>query len=114
MSTAKKIENEVRTRFMIALDETIVKAAAEKTITEIMTDIGDHQQSLSLLRSGRRFPTVKNIVLICQLYGYNESWILFGESPKKKKINKGRTIEDRLKAVQEEFLQIIGEVKKKV
>lgn len=80
----KKIEDGIRARMLEAIDE-LHYEYDRLSYTQIMTDIGDHQQSRALLISGRRYPTLKNVVLLCSKFGYSETWILFGTGSKRKK-----------------------------
>lgn len=81
------IKEAIRARYLEAIDE--LQAGRQRyTATEVMTRVGDHQQSLSLLRNGRRYPTIENIALLCQEFHYNPAWILLGQSPRKSRKEK--------------------------
>lgn len=99
----KDIEEEVRERFLIAIDE-LINGPGNLTVTYIMESVGDHQQSLSLFRNGRRYPTIKNIVMLCCNFGYSETWLLFGTGAKKK--TKEKDPLKRLEQIEEDVKQL--------
>lgn len=81
------LKTDIRSRFLDAIEE-LQTGKYRLTVTDIMTRVGDHQQSLSLLKNGRRYPTIENIALLCQEFGYNPAWVLLGHSPRKTKKEK--------------------------
>lgn len=83
MKQDKVIEEGVRVRFLQAIDE-LINGPGNLTVTYIMESVGDHQQSLSLFRNGRRYPTIKNVVMLCNAFKYSETWLLFGTGLKNK------------------------------
>src|SRR5690242_14588188 len=72
----KQIEEGIRTRFIESVEQ--IRAAGEETIEDIMKNLGDYQQSFTQMKAGTRYPTLKNVVLLCQCYGVNANWLLFG------------------------------------
>lgn len=78
----KSLEDGIRQRFLEAVDE--LRGRQRLTGTVIMEAVGDHQQSLAAMRRGKRYPTVKNIVLLCTEFKYSETWLLFGTGSRNK------------------------------
>jgi hypothetical protein len=76
MPGKKQIEDSVRTRFIQAVDQ--LNLQDDLNIEKIMESVGDYQQAYTQMNSGKRYPTLKNIVLLCQGYGVNANWLLFG------------------------------------
>jgi hypothetical protein len=83
MAKLIKEQEHVRSRYLQAIDE--IKKETMDSYTAIMQSLGDHQQSLALLRNGARYPTLLNLVLLCQKYSYLPAWVLLGEGKRKLK-----------------------------
>ncbi len=118
MASKKTIEEQIRDRFLEAVEE--LKLAGftgnrldDVSYKDIFESIGEFPQAHRQMKTGTRYPTLANIVRMSQEHGYRIEWLMLGLPPKRNKIVKSRTLEDRLSAVQEEFLQIISEVRTK-
>lgn len=73
----KDIEEAIRKRFIEVVNE--INAADDAlSIARIMEKLGDYQQSFTQMHAGKRYPTLKNVVLLCQYFGVNPAWLLFG------------------------------------
>lgn len=97
------IKDSIRLRVIEAIDEQHFNGE-RLSYTKIMEEIGDHQQSLAQYRIGKRSPTLKNVVLLCTRFGYNETWVLFGTGSKKKK--KSKDLNDRIIDAEKEISDI--------
>lgn len=56
-----------------------LRKALDLTMEAFGAKIGITKSSVSLIESGRNNPSDQTILLICQVYGVNESWLRTGE-----------------------------------
>jgi hypothetical protein len=108
---SKEIEDAIRERFIEAVNQIRM---SQPNIETIMKSVGDYQQGFTQMNSGKRYPTLKNIVLICQCYGVNANWLLFGtgETGLKSPV----TLQTRLAFIEQELSLlkvILGDKKKR-
>lgn len=82
-------------RFLAIADE-LVKEGRCKNRVEFTEAVGAHQQNLTPMEKGTRYPTLENIALTCKKYGYNPTWLILGIGDKRLKIKEERTIEERV------------------
>jgi hypothetical protein len=98
-TTNTKVKKEhtlaITKRFLAIADE-LVKEGTCKTRVEFMSAVGAHQQNLTPMEQGTRYPTLENIALTCKKYGYNPTWVILGVGDKRLKIKEERTIEERV------------------
>lgn len=111
MTKTKEIEENIRSRFIDAVNEIRLSGP---NIETIMKSIGDYQQGFTQMNTGKRYPTLKNIVLLCQCYGVNANWLLFGIG--ENGLQSSVTMQNRVAFIEQELgllKMILGDKKKK-
>jgi transcriptional regulator with XRE-family HTH domain len=72
--------DEVSKRFLNAMRQIISERKQGcKTITQFAKMIGEHQQNISKMEKGERFPTIDQICRLCLIFDISPTWILLGE-----------------------------------
>jgi transcriptional regulator with XRE-family HTH domain len=72
--------DKVTTRFLHAMRQIISERKQGcKTITQFAKLIGEHQQNISKMEKGERFPTIDQVCRLCLLFDISPTWILLGE-----------------------------------
>jgi hypothetical protein len=95
----KTIEEGIRKRFLEVVDQ--LNADESLNIEKIMLSIGDYAQSYTQMKTGKRYPTIKNIVLLCEVYGVNANWLLFNAGSNG--LDAARSPLERLKVLEQEI-----------
>jgi hypothetical protein len=91
----KQYTQAITKRFLAIADE-LVKDGRCASRVEFTKEVGAHQQNLTKMESGTRYPTLENIALTCKKFGYNPIWLILGIGDKTLKIKDQKTIEDRV------------------
>lgn len=82
MKQPKTIEDQIRKRVLDAIEE-IATQDKKNSYASIMRNLGDYQQSHQQLKEGKRYPTLRNIVLLHEKYHYSILWIMTGTGEKR-------------------------------
>lgn len=82
MKQPKTIEDQIRKRVLEAIEE-IATHDNKASYASIMRNLGDYQQSHVQLKEGKRYPTLRNIVLLHEKYHYSINWIMTGSGEKR-------------------------------
>lgn len=70
----------VRTRFLEAMGHIIVTGSQGVTNKAAFAEkISEYPQSLTRILAGTNYPTVNNLVALCQVFAVNPSWLLLGQ-----------------------------------
>jgi transcriptional regulator with XRE-family HTH domain len=90
----------LRRRYLAVFDEVVAKQGV--TDKDIADKIGISNSHISQMRSGNRYPTTEQVLILCDTYGYDLAYVIRGRDKAAiKRPADGATLDDIYKELQE-------------
>lgn len=81
--------------FLLIMKE-VISAGVVKNKTEFAKLVGEYQQNIALMESGKRAPTIDQLATACELWGYSLNWIIMDRGPKMRDPKQEKPLDERV------------------
>lgn len=94
---------EISTSNIIIVMNEVIQSGQCKNRGEFAKKIGEYQQNLSAIESGKRAPTVEQLAKAASEFGYNLNWMILGIGPKRSDPKLNIPIEQRVSLLEQQM-----------
>ncbi|MGQ0739752.1 MAG: hypothetical protein ACT4OJ_11875 [Bacteroidota bacterium] len=83
MSKGKQPYKEIaRVNFLQLMDE-VLRSGACKNRQAFAKSVGEYLPNISMMEKGGRTPTIEQVAMACELYGYSMNWVVMNIGDKR-------------------------------